>query len=95
MTAFTLGALHYPTEYRLSYKELFLYGQRVRKPHRGQKSFVCHSTPHFGSTSREVSYSVRGYHTISCCKCKSPICKNSLLFMKIKYICYVSTGKKP
>ena len=27
------------------------------------KSFVCHSTPHFDSTSREVSYSVRPYHT--------------------------------
>ena len=26
----------FPSEYRLSYKELFLYGQRVRKPHRGQ-----------------------------------------------------------
>ena len=32
--------------------------QRVRTPHRGQKPFVCHSTPHFDSTSREVSYSV-------------------------------------
>ena len=32
--------------------------QRVRIPHRGYTSFVCHSTPHFDSTSREVSYSV-------------------------------------
>ena len=32
--------------------------QRVRIPHRGRKPFVCHSTPHFDSTSREVSYSV-------------------------------------
>ena len=32
--------------------------QRVRMPHRGRKPFVCHSTPHFDSTSREVSYSV-------------------------------------
>ena len=32
--------------------------QRVRIPHRGQKPFVCHSTPHFDSTSREESYSV-------------------------------------
>ena len=39
--------------------------QRVRTPHRGPKlkSFVCHSTPHFDSTSREVSYSVLTYHT--------------------------------
>ena len=28
--------------------------QRVRIPHRGPKSFVCHTTPHSGSTSREV-----------------------------------------
>ena len=28
--------------------------QRVRIPHRGQKPFVCQTTPHFGSTSREV-----------------------------------------
>ena len=32
--------------------------QRVRIPHRGRMPFVCHSTPHFDSTSREVSYSV-------------------------------------
>lgn len=32
--------------------------QRVRKSYRGQKSFVCHTTPHFGSTSRRDSYSV-------------------------------------
>ncbi len=37
--------------------------QRVRMPHRGKTSFVCHSTPHFDSTSREASYSVRRYHT--------------------------------
>ena len=37
--------------------------QRVRMPHRGKISFVCHSTPHFDSTSREASYSVRRYHT--------------------------------
>ena len=49
-----------------------------------EKSFVCHSTPHFDSTSREVSYSVRGYHTISYAKSKSPIYKNWRLFMKIK-----------
>ena len=44
--------------------------QRVRIPHRGHESFVCHSTPHFDSTSREVSYSVRPYHTRKCCKSK-------------------------
>lgn len=27
------------------------------------KPFVCHSTPHFDSTSRKVSYSVLPYHT--------------------------------
>ena len=58
-----------------------------------KKSFVCHSTPHFGSTSREVSYSVRTYHTLLCEKSKSPIYKNILLFMKIKYICYVFPRK--
>ena len=34
-------------------------------------SFVCQTTPHFGSTSREVSYSVRAYHTINTGKSKS------------------------
>ena len=40
--------------------------QRVRIPHRGRESFVCHTTPHLDSTSREVSYSVRrlSYTTI-------------------------------
>ena len=28
--------------------------QRVRIPHRGRTSFVCQTTPHFGSTSRRV-----------------------------------------
>ena len=32
--------------------------QRVRHPHRGRMPFVCHSTPHFDSTSREETYSV-------------------------------------
>ena len=44
--------------------------QRVRIPHRGHKSFVCHTTPHSGSTSREVSYSVLAYHTTERLKCK-------------------------
>ena len=50
-----------------------------------KKSFVCHSTPHFGSTSREVSYSVRTYHTLFYKKSKSPIYKKTPSFMKIKY----------
>ena len=37
--------------------------QRVRITSSRIKSFVCQTTPHFGSTSREVSYSVRAYHT--------------------------------
>jgi hypothetical protein len=44
--------------------------QRVRIPHRGRKSFVCHTTPHYGSTSREVSYSVLAYHTRNAPNCK-------------------------
>ena len=44
--------------------------QRVRMPHRGYRSFVCHSTPHFDSTSREVSYSVPVYHTTDFLKSK-------------------------
>ena len=37
-------------------------------------SFVCQTTPHFGSTSRKASYSVRGYDTpnYSICKDLSP-----------------------
>ena len=60
-----------------------------------KKSFVCHSTPHFGSTSREVSYSVRTYHTPLCKKSKSPIYKNNPLFVKIKYMCCVFPRKNP
>ena len=44
--------------------------QRVRIPYRGHKSFVCHTTPHHGSTSRKVSYSVLAYHTRNFAKCK-------------------------
>ena len=40
-----------------------------------EKSFVCHSTPHFDSTSREVSYSVRAYHTRYMEKSKYPFAK--------------------
>ena len=32
--------------------------------------FVCHSTPHFDSTSRKVSYSVPRYHTPTAKKSK-------------------------
>lgn len=60
-----------PTEYRCYIKEdAPNMAQRVRIPHRGQKSFVCHPTPHFDSTSREVSYSVRSHHTRKRAKCK-------------------------
>ena len=58
-------------------------------------SFVCHSTPHFDSTSREVSYSVRIYHTLLLKKSKSPIYKNTGFFMKIKYIAPVFLVKNP
>ena len=37
--------------------------QRVRITSSWTKSFVCQTTPHFDSTSREVSYSVPRYHT--------------------------------
>ena len=46
--------------------------QRVRIPHRGRKSFVCQTTPHFDSTSRGVSYSVLQYHTQEVRKSKPP-----------------------
>ena len=55
--------------------------QRVRKPHRGRESFVCHTTPHFDSTSREVSYSVPSYHTRKIPKCKSLI---STIFPRLR-----------
>ena len=41
-----------------------------------EKSFVCHTTPHFDSTLREVSYSVRNYHTRCGNKSKYFFCKN-------------------
>lgn len=44
--------------------------QRVRIPHRGTTSFVYQTTPHFGSTLREVSYSVPMYHTRNAAKSK-------------------------
>ena len=36
-------------------------------------SFVCQTTPHFGSTSRKASYSVRAYLTPNFPICKDPI----------------------
>ena len=36
-------------------------------------SFVCQTTPHFGSTSRKASYSVRAYLTPKYSICKAPI----------------------
>ena len=47
----------------LTYKEHFLYVQRVRNTSSRTKSFVCQTTPHFGSTLRKVSYSVPVYDT--------------------------------
>ena len=58
-------------------------------------SFVCHSTPHFDSTSREVSYSVRKYHTLLWGKSKSPIYNFPAFFVKIKYKCYVFPLENP
>ena len=55
--------------------------QRVRIPYRGRASFVCHTTPHSGSTSRRVSYSVRHHYTG-----KGRICK-VLFFEKGNYFC--------
>jgi len=46
--------------------------QRVRITSSWTMSFVCQTTPHFDSTSREVSYSVREYHTRKQEKSKSP-----------------------
>ena len=40
-----------------------------------ENSFVCQTTPHFGSTLRKVSYSVRMYHTPSAHVCKSLFAK--------------------
>ena len=45
------------------HKGSFHYVQRVRITSSRVKPFVRHTTPHFDGTSREVSYSVRSYHT--------------------------------
>ena len=52
-----------PAEYRCYIKEGLLYGAAGADTSSRAKPFVCHSTPHFDSTSRKVSYSVRTYHT--------------------------------
>ncbi len=44
-----------------------------------KNSFVCHSTPHFDSTSRKASYSVPPYHTPPARKCKSLFCNSGVL----------------
>ena len=51
-------------------KEESIYGQRVRNTSSQTASFVCQTTPHFGSTLREVSYSVPMYHTRNAPKSK-------------------------
>ncbi len=56
--------------------------QRVRITSSRIKSFVCQTTPHFGSTSREVSYSVRDYHTPYRGKCKSLISPFLSIFLE-------------
>ena len=45
--------------------------QRVRMTPSWTMSFVCQTTPHFDSTSREASYSVHAYLTRKQEKCKS------------------------
>ena len=59
------------TEYRCIIVEVIQYGAAGAEASSRTKSFVCHTTPHSGSTSREVSYSVRGYDTRKVRKCKS------------------------
>ena len=53
-----------------SIKEVIQYGAAGADTSSRTRSFVCHSTPHFDSTSREVSYSVPEYHTSELKKCK-------------------------
>ena len=59
------------TEYRCYIKEHLHYGAAGADTSSRNKSFVCHTTPHLGNTSREVSYSVRDNHTINTQKSKS------------------------
>ena len=47
-------------------------------------SFVCQTTPHFGSTSRKASYSVRRYHTPNFAICKDL----SFIFYRIPLFTY-------
>jgi len=42
------------TEYRCYIKEMILYGAAGADTSSRTKSFVCQTTPHYGSTSREV-----------------------------------------
>ena len=59
-------------------KEGILYATAGAKTSSRTKSFVCQTTPHFGSTSRKVSYSVLCHFTRRWGKCKG---KNPI-FMK-------------
>ena len=53
-----------PTEYRCYIKEGEIQCATAGAAALSRnESFVCQTTPHFGSTSRRVSYSVRKYHT--------------------------------
>ena len=47
----------------LCIKEILHYGAAGADTPSRTVSFVCQTTPHFGSTLREVSYSVPMYHT--------------------------------
>ena len=50
----------YPTEYRCFIKEVSIMRSGCGNPiAENFFSFVCQTTPHYGSTSREGSYSVR------------------------------------
>ena len=46
------------------------YAPAGAEPLSRRNSFVCQTTPHFGSTSRRGSYSVGGYCTLFCRTCK-------------------------
>ena len=76
-----------PTEYRCYIKEVCpICVQRVRWPHRGKKSFVLRATPRPGGTSREVSYSVRHYHTRFGKICKYPIFRRANFSLASGYV---------
>ena len=87
---------NHPTEYRcLHIRGYLIWAAGAEASSRTEKSFVCQTTPHFGSTSREVSYSVRNYHTTSARNCKSPICRKPSVFMNFEYKWRNFVAKKP